>query len=428
METYGVHRYLSELQADLRNRTYRYSPVRRVKIPKEKKGEYRMLSIPTIKDRIVQMAVKPECRPMIIEPLWEAVFIPSSYGFRPKRSAADAIKEINKNLGEGYHCIYDADLSKYFDSIPHNKLFVMLKERISDKGILDIIGQWLTAPIQLENAELLSNHQGTPQGGVVSPLLANIYLHAFERIVNNPNGKFAQSNIRIVRYADDFVLMSTQRYSRDIFRYIGWLMYRMELRLNREKTSILHISKKNLFFLGFEIRKHRSKFNRERRNYTVIKPSQKSRSKLFTKIRELLAKRRHWKIEWVVYKLNELLIGWLNYFSINKVAYIWGTVRVMVRHLNYKLYKWLKNKGRQAHKSLRQRPYRNLVAYKNLLDLDRIAEAKVCASENACESFMKNSIGKPDEGKLQVRFDEGATRLYPTAAFLILRNSINFLS
>ena len=130
IETYGVHRYLSELQADLRNRTYCCSAVRRVMIPKDKKDEYRMLGIPTIRDRIVQMAVK-----MMIEPLWEAVFIPSSYGFRPKRSAADAIKEIKKNLSEGHNFIYDADLSKYFDSIPHNKLFVMLKERVSDGGI-----------------------------------------------------------------------------------------------------------------------------------------------------------------------------------------------------------------------------------------------------------------------------------------------------
>lgn len=300
IKAYCIHRYLNELQTQLRTHSYRCNAVRRVKIPKEKKGEYRMLGIPTIRDRIVQMAVK-----MMIEPLWEAVFIPSSYGFRPKKDAADAIKEIKKNLSEGYGFIYDADLSKYFDSIPHDKLYVMLKERISDSGILDMIGQWLTAPIQLENGELQPNHQGTPQGGVISPLLANIYLHAFDRIVANPRGKFAQSNIRIARYADDFVLMSSQRYSRDICRYIGWLMYRMGLRLNREKTCILHISKNSLFFLGFEIRKHRSKFNRERRNYTVIRPSQKSRSKLFTKIRELLAKRRHWKIEPMVYKLNQ---------------------------------------------------------------------------------------------------------------------------
>ena len=193
IEKYGLRKFLTELQTELRTNTYRSSPVRNVEIPKEKKGEYRMLGIPTIKDRVVQMAVK-----MLIEPLWEADFIDTSYGFRPKRGAKDAVKQIKKNLYEGHQFIYDADLSKYFDTIPHDKLFIMLKERISDKGILDIIGQWLTAPKQMRNGELIKSTSGTPQGGVISPLLSNIYLHAFDRIVNNPKGRFAKANIRIV--------------------------------------------------------------------------------------------------------------------------------------------------------------------------------------------------------------------------------------
>lgn len=374
IEKEGLHGFLTELQAELRTNTYRCSPVRQVEIPKEKKGEYRILGIPTIKDRIVQMAVK-----MLIEPLWEADFIGTSYGFRPKRGAKDAIKQIKQNLYEGYQFIYDADLSKYFDTIPHDKLFILLKERISDKGILDIIGQWLTAPKQLCNGKLLKSAAGTPQGGVISPLLSNIYLHAFDRIVNNPNGKFAKANIRIVRYADDFVLMGKQRYSLEIRKYIGLIMYRMGLKLNREKTTILHISKSSLHFLGFEFRTIRSKFEWNKKNYTNIRPSLKSRSKLYTKIRELLAKRRHWKIEPMIYKLNELLIGWLNYFSISKVTHIWETIKQIIPHLDYKLYKWLKSKGRKAHKSLRQRPYENLVKSKNLLDLEKYARLKTLA-------------------------------------------------
>ncbi|MCD6577689.1 MAG: group II intron reverse transcriptase/maturase [Anaerolineaceae bacterium] len=374
IEKYGLHKFLTEIQTELRTNTYQCSAVRNVEIPKEKKGEFRMLGIPTIKDRVVQMAVK-----MLIEPLWEADFIDTSYGFRPKRGAKDAVKQIKKNLYDGHQFIYDADLSKYFDTIPHNKLFVMLKERIADKSILDIIGQWLTAPKQLRNGELIKTIAGTPQGGVISPLLSNIYLHAFDRIVNNPKGKFAKANIRIVRYADDFVLMGNYYYSREILRYLESLMNRMGLKMNKEKTSILHISKRSLHFLGFEFRVIRSKFSWNKKNYTNIRPSMKSRSKLFTKIRELLRKRRHWKIEPLIYKLNSLLIGWLNYFSISKVTHIWETIKVIIKHLDYKLFKWLKSKGRKAHKVLRQHPYSTFVKGKGLLDLEKYARLKTLA-------------------------------------------------
>ena len=200
IEEYGEPKFLNELQTELRTNTYRCKAVRQVEIPKGKKGGFRMLGIPTIKDRVAQMAVK-----MLIGPLWEADFIDTSYGFRPKRGAHGAVKQIKQNIYDGYHFIYDAGLSKYFDTIPHDKLFILLKERIADRGILDIIKQWLTAPKQLKNGKLVATKAGTPQGGVISPLLSNIYLHAFDRIVNNPNGKFAKANIRIVRYADDCV-------------------------------------------------------------------------------------------------------------------------------------------------------------------------------------------------------------------------------
>jgi len=374
IEKYGLHKFLTEIQTELRTNTYQCSPVRNVEIPKEKKGEFRMLGIPTTKDRVVQMAVK-----MLIEPLWEADFIDTSYGFRPKRGAKDAVKQIKKNLYDGHQFIYDADLSKYFDTIPHNKLFVMLKERIADKSILDIIGQWLTAPKQLRNGELIKTTAGTPQGGVISPLLSNIYLHAFDRIVNNPKGKFAKANIRIVRYADDFVLMGNYYYSKEILSYLESLMNRMGLKINKEKTSILHISKRSLQFLGFEFRMIPSKFKWNKGRYTNIRPSIKSRSKLYTKIRELLRKRRHWKIEPLIYKLNSLLIGWLNYFSISKVTHIWETIKVIIKHLDYKLFKWLKSKGRKAHKVLRQHPYSTFVKGKGLLDLQKYARLKTLA-------------------------------------------------
>ena len=155
------------------------------------------------------MAVK-----MLIEPLLEADFIDNYYGFRLKRGAQDVIKQIKKNLYEGHQFIFDADLLKYIDTIPHDKLFVLLKEHIKDKGILDLIGQWLTSPKQMSNGELIKSISGTPQGGVISPLLSNIYLHIFDRIVSNPKSFFAKANIRIVRYADDFGLIGTYYYRR----------------------------------------------------------------------------------------------------------------------------------------------------------------------------------------------------------------------
>jgi len=374
IEEYGESKFLQELRTELRNNTYKCEAVRQVEIPKENKGDYRVLGIPTIKDRVAQMAVK-----MLIEPLWEADFIDTSYGFRPKRGAHDAIKQIKQNIYEGYHFIYDADLSKYFDTIPHDKLFVLLKERIADQGILSLIKQWLTAPKQLKNGKLVSSKTGTPQGGVISPLLSNIYLHAFDRIVTNPKGKFSKANIRIVRYADDFVLMGTYYYSREILAYIDSLMSRMGLTINKEKTTLLHVHKKSLFFLGFEFRVIRSKFSWNTKNYTNVRPSMKSRSKLFAKIRELMCKRRHWKIDPMLYKLNSLLKGWLNYFSISKVTHIWETIKVIIKHLDYKLFKWLKSKGRKAHKSLRQRPYSTLVKSNRLFDLEKYARLKTLA-------------------------------------------------
>ncbi len=320
------------------------------------------------------MAVK-----MVIEPLWEADFHDTSYGFRPKKSAKDAVKQIKQNIYDGHQFIYDADLSKYFDTIPHNKLFILLKKRLTDQGILKLIQQWLTAPIQPLNGRLESNKKGCPQGGVISPLLSNIYLHAFDEIVNNPTGKFAKANIRIVRYADDWLLMGTWYFSREILEYISQIMGNMELRLNPEKTRLYHSSKSSILFLGFEFRNIRSKFGWNKKNYTNVRPSLQSRSKLYTKLRNLLLHRRHWTIEWIVWKLNSLFYGWLNYFSISKVSHIWETIKTIKKHLSYKLFKWMKSKGRKAHRKLRQRPYENLVKFYNLIDIEKYARLKTLA-------------------------------------------------
>lgn len=311
----GVGEFLAEIHEELRSKSYRPSPVKRVYIPKAD-GSKRPLGIPALKDRVVQMAVV-----LILEPIFEADFLDCSHGFRPGRKAHDALEEIRANLKEGRTAIYDADLKGYFDTIPHDKLMACVRMRVTDRGVLGLIRGWLRAPvIECDESGKLQpprkSDKGTPQGGVISPLLANVYLHWFDVMFHRKSGPRHWANARLVRYADDFVIMA--RYQGH--RIDEWLVRQLEgwlgLSINCEKTKVVELGEgESLDFLGFTFRYDRDLFGSGTKYLNVI-PSKKSLNKAHDAIREKTGPNKCYKpTPEVVKDLNTFLRGWSNYFD-----------------------------------------------------------------------------------------------------------------
>jgi len=336
----GAQEFLQGIQAELRTKTYRPSPVKRVWIPKEDGRSKRPLGIPTLKDRVVQMAVV-----LILEPIFEADFHESSYGFRPGRQAHDALDAIRANLKEGRTEVYDADLKSYFDTIPQDKLLACVKMRVTDGSVLGLIRGWLKAPViecdeQGKQQPPRKNDRGTPQGGVISPLLANLYLHWFDVMFHRLEGPRHWANARLVRYADDFVILA--RYQGN--RLDEWIKGKLEswlgLTLNRVKTKVVRLQNaESLDFLGFTFRFDRDLHGRGGTYLNVI-PSAKAEQRARNAIRERTGPKYCFKpTPEVVKDVNTFLRGWANYFdygyprmAFRKLGYF--TRNRMITHLN----------------------------------------------------------------------------------------------
>ena len=376
VEAYGVQRWLSELAQDLKEESYRPEPIRRVFIPKAN-GKLRPLGISTLRDRVSMTAAM-----LVLEPIFEADLPPEQYAYRPGRNAQQAAVEVEERLHRGQTDVVDADLADYFGSIPHTELMLSLARRIVDRRVLHLVKMWLECVVEetdqqgrkTRTTEAKDSGRGIPQGSPISPLLSNLYMRRFV-LAWKKLGLERSLGSRIVTYADDLVILCKHGKAEEALQRMREIMSKLKLTVNEEKTRICKVPEGTFDFLGYTFGRRYSPVTGKAR--VALWPSKKSIRRMTEKVYALTELKTAWKATTeLVDRLNRMLCGWANYFSVGSVSRAYETLD---RYTATRLRRWLRNKYKVRRRKGGVFPFLHLYGYFGLICLAKYKHSRACA-------------------------------------------------